>query len=82
MVINLNPHNCWFYERRDDEHCSQFQGCIYHFLSKVCEIILISPSDFFNQDMHFETLDHSGDLMHKKASSFRESLIVMNSTVF
>ena len=47
MGINLNPHNCWFYERRDDEHCSQFQGCIHHFLSKVCEIMLISPSDFF-----------------------------------
>ena len=80
MVINLNPHNCWFYERRDDEPCSQFQGCIYHFLSKVCEIILISPSDFFDQDMHFETLEHSGELMPRFAGHNGAKGTVLKST--
>jgi hypothetical protein len=28
MATNLNPHNCWFYERRDDELFSQLQGVV------------------------------------------------------
>jgi hypothetical protein len=34
---------------------------------KVCEIVLVSPLDFFSQGMHFETLEHSGDLMPRFA---------------
>ena len=82
MVINLNPHNCWFYERRGDEHSSQFQGCIYHFLSKVCEIIFKSTLDFFDQDMYFETLEHSGELMPRFAGHNGAKGTVLKSTVF
>ena len=80
MVIKLNPHHCWFHERRDDEHCSQLQGSIHHFLFKVGEVVLISPSDFFNQAMHSETPEHSGDLMPRFADHNGAKRPVLKST--
>ncbi len=62
MIINLSPNYRGFHERRDDEHGSELQGGVNDFLSKVGQVVFISSSDFFNQAMHFETLEHSGDL--------------------
>ena len=81
MLINLNPHNCWFYERRDDEHCSQRRGCSHPLLSKVREIARISPSDFVNLDMHVETLEYSGDLMPRFSCHNGAKGTVLKSTV-
>jgi len=61
MVINLYPHRHGLRERWNDEHGSQLQGGVSHLLSKVGQIVLISSSDFFDQAMHFETLEHSGN---------------------
>ena len=80
MVIKLNPHHCWFHERRDDEQCSQLQGSIYHFLSEVGEVVFIGPSDFFNQTVHSETLEHSGDLMPRFADHNGAKGAVLKST--
>jgi len=80
MVMNLNPHNCWLHERRDDEHGSQLQGSIHHSLSKVCEVVLISISDFLDQAMHSETLEHSGDLMPRFAGHNGTKGTVLKST--
>jgi hypothetical protein len=62
MVINLYPHRHGLDERWNDEHGSQLQGGVGHLLSEVGQIILVSSSDFFDQAMHFETLEHSGNL--------------------
>ena len=62
MVINLYPHRCGFHERRNDEHGSELQGGVSHFLSEVGQVVFVGSSDFLNQAMHFETLEHSGDL--------------------
>ena len=67
MLINLTLLNYLFYKRRDDEHCSQRRGCYHPLLSKMCEIARISPSDTINQNVHVETLEHSGDLMSRFA---------------
>jgi hypothetical protein len=62
MIINLNPYHRGLHERRDDEHGSELQGGVSNFLSKVGQVVFVGSSDFFNQAMHSETLEHSGDL--------------------
>ena len=62
MVINLHTDSCRLRKRRNDEHGSQLQRRVSHFLSEVGQIVLVSTSDFLDQAMHSETLEHSGDL--------------------
>jgi len=62
MIINLSPNHRSFHERRDDEHGSELQGGVSDFLPEVGQVVFVSSSDFFNQAMHSETLEHSGDL--------------------
>jgi hypothetical protein len=81
MFINLTLLNCRFYQKRDDEHCSQRRGYSHPMLSKVCEIARISPSDTINQNMHVETLEHSGDLMPRFARYNRAKGTVLKSAV-
>ena len=47
----------------------------------MCEIILLSPSDFFDQVMHFETLEHSGELMPRFAGHNGAKGTVLKFTV-
>jgi len=62
MVITLYPHPDRFHERGDDEHGSELQSSVSNFLSEAGQVVFIGSSDFFNQAMHFETFEHSGDL--------------------
>jgi len=61
MVINLCPHRRGFHERGDNEHRSELEGGVNHFLSKVGQVVFVGPSDFLNQAMHSETFEQSGD---------------------
>ena len=62
MVTKLYLHHRGLTERRDDDHGPELQSRSNHLLSEASQVILISPSDSLNQAMHFETLEHSGDL--------------------
>ncbi len=62
MVIKLHADSCRLRKRRDDEHGPHLQRCVSHFLPEVSQIVLVSTSDFLDQAMHPETLEHSGDL--------------------
>src|SRR5512139_2988413 len=61
MVINLYPHHRRLHERRDDDHCSELQGGVDDLLSKVGQVVFVSASDFFDQAMHSEPFEQSGD---------------------
>ena len=62
MVINLHTGSCGLRKRRNDEHGPQLQRSVSHFLPEVSQIVLVGTSDFLDQAMHSETLEHSGDL--------------------
>jgi len=63
MVTKLYFHHRGLTERRDDDHGPDLQRRSNHLLSEASQVILISSSDSLNQAVHFETLEHSGDLM-------------------
>ena len=62
MVINLHTGSCRLRKRRDDEQGPQLQRSVSHFLPEAGQIVLVGTSDFLDQAMHSETLEHSGDL--------------------
>jgi hypothetical protein len=62
MVMKLHADSCRLRQRRNDEQGPQLQRCVGYFLPKVGQIVLVSSSDFLDQAMHSETLEHSGNL--------------------
>ena len=62
MVMKLHTSSLRLRKRGNDEHGPQLQRYVSHFLPKVGQIVLVSTSDFLDQAMHSEALEHSGDL--------------------
>ena len=62
MVINLCCVFYGFCERRNDEHCFQFQSGCNHLLAKAGQVILVSPMNLLDQTMHPQAFEHPGDL--------------------